>query len=88
MVEALIFVHGWGSSPDVWRAQKEYFCGKYNIALPDISHANDLREAAEILGFSVEGKSNFVLIGWSLGWFAVLELYKSRNIKAYNVWLG
>ncbi len=81
MVKALVFIHGWASNPGIWQKQKEYFSKDYEVALPDISGAKDIGEAAHILSNSVKGKEDFVFIGWSLGWLVALELLKSSKIN-------
>lgn len=77
MVKTLIFIHGWASMPEVWQGQKEYFAKDYEVILPDISRAEDIKEAAAIVNSAVKDKKDFVLIGWSLGWLVVLELLKN-----------
>lgn len=79
MVNSLIFIHGWASSPKIWFKQKEYFGKSYKVILPDISIASNIKEASDIAGESVSAEENFVLIGWSLGWLVVLELLKNLS---------
>lgn len=81
MVKTLIFIHGWASTPEVWQGQKEYFAKDYEVILPDISRAEDIKEAAAIVNSAVKDKKDFVLIGWSLGWLVVLELLQSESLK-------
>ena len=81
MVETIVFIHGWASAPEIWERQREYFTKDYEVILPDISPAKDITEAANIVNDSIKGKKDFVLIGWSLGWLAVLEALKSLSLK-------
>ncbi|TAN62673.1 alpha/beta fold hydrolase [bacterium] len=82
MVRRLIFIHGWASFPEIWRGQKEYFSKYYEVILPDISGARDIKEAAELVNNFIKDRKDFVLIGWSLGWLAILELLKSLLYEA------
>jgi pimeloyl-[acyl-carrier protein] methyl ester esterase len=81
MVRCLVFIHGWASNPEIWFRQKEYFGKNYEVVLPDISAAKDIKEAAGIVGILIKDKKDFILVGWSLGWMVVLELLKSFNIS-------
>lgn len=81
MVKTLVFIHGWASGPEIWERQREYFAEDYEVILPDISPAKDITEAANIVNDLIKGKKDFVLIGWSLGWLAVLEGLKSFSLK-------
>lgn len=81
MVKCLVFIHGWASSPEIWQRQKEHFAKDYEVILPDISAAQDIREASELVKNSIKDREGFVLIGWSLGWLVVLELLKNFNIS-------
>ena len=49
MVKTLVFIHGWASTPDVWQGQRDYFAGNYEVILPDISRAEDIKEAGGIV---------------------------------------
>ena len=79
--KTLVFIHGWASGPEIWQRQREYFAKDYEVVLLDISPAKDITEAANIVNDSIKGKKDFVLIGWSLGWLAVLEGLKSLSLK-------
>ena len=81
MVRTLVFIHGWASSPEIWQGQREYFARDYEVILPDIGPAKDITGAADIVNDSIKGKKDFILIGWSLGWLAVLEGLKSLYLK-------
>lgn len=80
MVRCLVFIHGWASSPEIWQKQKEYFSKDYEVILPDISAAQDIKEAAGLVNNFIKDRKDFVLIGWSLGWLVTLELLKNFNI--------
>ena len=82
MVKTLAFIHGWASSPEIWQGQIEYFAKDYEVILPDISVAKDIKEAAGIVNVSIKDKKDFVLIGWSLGWLAALDLLKNVLYEA------
>lgn len=81
MVKSLVFIHGWASSPEIWQGQIEYFAKNYEVILPDISAAKDIKEAAGLVNVSLAIKKDFALIGWSLGWLVVLELLKNFSIS-------
>lgn len=81
MINTLVFVHGWASGPQIWRAQEGYFSKKYEVILPDISGAEDIKEAAGLIGAAIKDRKDFVLIGWSLGWLAVLELLNDFTLN-------
>jgi len=81
MIRNLVFIHGWAGTPEIWQGQREYFSGEYEVTLPDIGPAKDIAGAANIVNDSIKGKKDFVLIGWSLGWLAVLEALKSLFLK-------
>lgn len=81
MVKTLVFIHGWASVPEIWQGQREYFAGDYEVVLPDIGPAKDITEAANIVNDLIKGKKDLVLIGWSLGWLAILEALKSFSLK-------
>lgn len=81
MVNTLVFIHGWASAPEIWQRQKGYFSKNYEVISPDISAAKDIKEAAAIVNASIKDKKDFVLIGWSLGWLAVLELLKNFDLS-------
>lgn len=81
MVKTLVFIHGWASGPQIWQAQKEYFSKKYEVILPDIAGVKDIEKAAGLIDAEIKDRKNFVLIGWSLGWLAILELLKNFLIK-------
>ncbi|OGX43470.1 MAG: hypothetical protein A3H41_01465 [Omnitrophica WOR_2 bacterium RIFCSPLOWO2_02_FULL_45_28] len=85
MVKTLVFIHGWASTQDVWQSQRDYFAGNYEVILPDISRAKEIKEAAEIVNVSLAIKRDFVLIGWSLGWLVVLELLKNFKISPQGI---
>lgn len=76
-----VFIHGWASFPEIWHGQREYFAKDYEVVLPDISGARDIKEAACLVNNSIKGRKDFVLIGWSLGWLVTLELLKNFNIN-------
>lgn len=83
MAKTLIFIHGWASSSQIWQGQKDYFSSKdYEVISPDISPAKDIKEAASLVNTAIKGKKDFVLIGWSLGWLAALELLKNLLAEA------
>ena len=77
----LIFIHGWGSFPEVWAGQKEFFGKEYKVILPDISQAKNIKDAADIVCGALPRAGDYVLTGWSLGWLVVLELLKSFNLR-------
>lgn len=77
MAMTLVFIHGWATSPEIWQRQKEHFAKDYEVILPDISGAHDIREAACLVNNSIKDRKDFVLIGWSLGWMVALELLKN-----------
>ena len=81
MIKTLVFIHGWASAPEIWQRQRDYFAKSYEIILPDIGLARDIQEAAGLVKGAIEGRENFILIGWSLGWLAVLEGLKSFSLK-------
>ena len=85
MVETIVFIHGWASAPEIWERQREYFTKDYEVILPDISPAKDITEAANIVNDSIKGNKDLVLIGWSLGWLAVLEALKSFSVRLKGV---
>ena len=81
MIKTIVFIHGWASGPEIWQRQREYFAREYEVILPDIGSAKDITEAANIVNDLIKGKKDFVLVGWSLGWLAVLEGLKSLSLK-------
>ncbi|HBU08409.1 MAG TPA: hypothetical protein DEA99_04295 [Candidatus Omnitrophica bacterium] len=81
MVRTLVFIHGWASGPEIWERQREYFSKDYEVITPDIGAAKDITEAAGLIKEAIEGREDFILIGWSLGWLAVLEALKSFSLK-------
>ena len=81
MIKTLVFIHGWASAPEIWQRQRDYFAKSYEVILPDIGLARDIQEAAGLVKGAIEGRENFILIGWSLGWLAVLEGLKSFSLK-------
>lgn len=81
MVKTLIFIHGWASVPEIWQRQREYFSKDYEVITPDIGPAKDINEAASLIKAAIGGREDFILIGWSLGWLAVLEGLKSFSLK-------
>lgn len=81
MVKTLVFIHGWASAPEIWQKQQEYFSREYEVILPDISLAQDISDAANRVKDSIHNQKDYVLIGWSLGWLAVLEGLKSFSLK-------
>lgn len=81
MIKTLVYVHGWASSPDVWQKQEGCFSRSYEVILPDIGAARDIEQAANVVADSVKDEEDYVLIGWSLGWLAILELLKSFEVK-------
>ncbi len=85
MVKTLVFIHGWASSPEIWRGQREYFSKDYEVLTPDIGPAKDIAWAADIVNDSIKEKKDFVLIGWSLGWLAVLEGLKRLSLRPKGV---
>ena len=85
MIKTLVFIHGWASVPEIWQGQREYFARDYEVILPDIGPAKDITGAANIVNDSIKGKKDFALIGWSLGWLAVLEGLKSFALKPKGV---
>jgi pimeloyl-ACP methyl ester carboxylesterase len=81
MVKTIVFVHGWASAPEIWQVQKEYFSKSYEVILPDISRAEDIKEASGIVYNAVQDKEDFVLLGWSLGWLVILELLQNQGLE-------
>lgn len=81
MVKTLVFIHGWASAPEIWQGQREYFFKDYEVITPDIGAAKDITGAAGLIKAAVRGREDFILIGWSLGWLAVLEGLKSFSLK-------
>lgn len=81
MVKTLVLIHGWASAPEIWQVQKEYFSKSYEVVLPDISRAEDIKEASGIVYNAVQDKKDFVLLGWSLGWLVILELLQNQGLK-------
>lgn len=81
MIKTLVFIHGWASRPEIWEKQNGYFAKDYEVILPDISEAKDIKEAASLLAEGVRDRSSFVLIGWSLGWLVALEGLKNFALK-------
>ena len=81
MIKTIVFIHGWASSPEIWQSQREYFAKSYEVILPDIGPARDIQEAAGLVRDAIKDNNDFVLVGWSLGWLAVLEGLKSFSLK-------
>ncbi len=79
--KTLVFIHGWASAPEIWQGQREYFAKDYEVITPDIGAAEDITEAAGLIKEAIGGRKDFILIGWSLGWLAVLEGLKSFSFK-------
>ena len=78
---SLVFIHGWASAPEIWQGQREYFAKSYEVVLPDIGPAQDIIEAADLIKEAIGEREDFVLIGWSLGWLAILEGLKGFSLK-------
>jgi pimeloyl-ACP methyl ester carboxylesterase len=70
--DALVFMHGWGTSSRVWKKQVEYFAARYKIETPDYS----LNPGPWTL--------DPILIGWSYGGMRAIKVASRGpiNVKA------
>lgn len=82
---SLVFIHGWASVPEIWQGQREYFSRGYEVITPDIGAAKDIPEAAGLVKEAIGEREDFILIGWSLGWLAVLEGLKRFSLKPKGI---
>jgi len=78
MKPALVFMHGWSGSIQVWHGQTEYFSGKWPVQcvnLPGHGGAPDVPDGAwtDRLRGALPDRS-YVLVGWSLGGMLSLQL--------------
>ncbi|MDX8391653.1 MAG: alpha/beta fold hydrolase, partial [Mariprofundaceae bacterium] len=78
MLPVLVFVHGWGQSPQTWHAQLDYFstrCETQTICLPGHGGAADApTDAWEDHLHKQLPDTPHILIGWSLGGMLALQL--------------
>lgn len=97
---ALLFIHGWCMSGEVWKYQRDALSGTYRlitIDLPGHGRSGGARD-----GFTVSGCADLlsellneleleqtVVVGWSLGAFVAAELFLNhRNCVAALVLVG
>ncbi|MBI4336076.1 MAG: alpha/beta fold hydrolase [Candidatus Omnitrophica bacterium] len=67
----LVFLHGWGTDPGVWKNQVEYFSAKYRIEAPALYPSLRVTRPS-------------ILIGWSYGGMLAMEMAakEPRRVKA------
>ncbi|MDQ6987693.1 MAG: alpha/beta fold hydrolase [Mariprofundaceae bacterium] len=80
MSPVLVFIHGWGQSPQTWHAQLDYFstrCETKTICLPGHGGAADaLPDAWQDRLYEQLPDVSHIMIGWSLGGMLALQLAK------------
>jgi len=83
MLPVLVFVHGWGQSPQTWHAQRDYFstrCEMEMFCLPGHGGAADMLPETWLDTLQQQlPAAPHILIGWSLGGMLALQLAR-RNI--------
>ena len=82
----IVWLHGWATSPDVWRHLAEHFpdCEHHYIDYSDCQEMTDL--SAKIQRTLLTLTTPVTLIGWSLGGMLVLEhLLQSESLQQAGV---
>ncbi|MDD5449903.1 MAG: alpha/beta hydrolase [Candidatus Omnitrophica bacterium] len=77
MPDNLIFLHGWGTSPSVWKHQLDYFSAKYNVSAPILASSLTIEcEASrrDHRPLTIDPRLSTILIGWSYGGMLAIEL--------------
>lgn len=75
----IIFIHGWATTPDIWRYQVDYFSARYNILTVQRLYKSFPQSLERIV---LEERP--ILIGWSYGGMLCIELMHRylKHIKA------